>query len=133
MEKKHRTLTVLAQALFDENIIAKKQIDLRVPMLKKMITSEKHEKAFLGGTERLVGITHPELVPAISAILVEYYQNDLVTEETLKAWGGKASKKYVDLKISRNVRKSAEAAMKWLDEAESEEEEEEGSTEEESE
>jgi len=123
MEKKHRTLTVLAQALFDENIITKKQIELRVPMLKKMITSEKHEKAFLGGTERLVGVAHPELIPAISTILMQYYEYDLIEEDTLKAWGGKASKKYVDLKVSRNVRKSAEKFMTWLEEAESEEEE----------
>lgn len=122
MEKKHRTLTVLAQALFDENIIAKKQIEGRAALLKKMITSEKHEKAFLGGTERLVGVAHPELTPRISIILQQYYEYDLIEEDTFKAWGGKASKKYVDLATSRKVRKSAEKFMQWLDEAEEEEE-----------
>lgn len=41
IEKRHKTLTVLAQAVFDENIV--KQIDGRAPMLKKvkiLLTSE---------------------------------------------------------------------------------------------
>ncbi|KAH7359596.1 eukaryotic translation initiation factor-like protein 5 [Pyrenochaeta sp. MPI-SDFR-AT-0127] len=120
IESKHRTLTVIPQALFNEKIV--KQIEGRAPMLKKMITSEKHEKAFLGGTERLVGNDKPELVPQISAILLKYYENDLITEEVLKAWCAKASKKYVDLKTSKSVRKSAEKFKEWLENAESDEE-----------
>lgn len=122
IEKKHRTLTVLAQTLFDDRIV--KQIDGRAAMLKKMITSERHEKAFLGGTERFVGNEKPELVPQVSAILLKYYENDLISEEVLKAWGSKASKKYVDLKISKSVRKSAEKFLEWLETAESDDEEE---------
>ncbi|KAF2191534.1 hypothetical protein K469DRAFT_697188 [Zopfia rhizophila CBS 207.26] len=120
IEHKHRTLTVLAQTLFDEHIV--KQIEKRSAMLKKMITSERHEKAFLGGTERFVGNEKPELIPQVSAILLKYYENDLVSEEVLKAWGSKASKKYVDIKTSKNVRKSAEKFMEWLNNAESDEE-----------
>ena len=124
IEKKHRTLTVLAQTLFDENMI--KQIGKRAPMIKKMSTiSERHEKAFLGGTERFVGKEKPELIPQVSAILLKYYENDLVSEEVLKGWGSKASKKYVDVKTSKNVRKSAEKFMEWLNNAESDEESEE--------
>lgn len=123
IEKKHRTLTVLAQTVFDERIV--KQIDGRAGMLKKMITSEKHEKAFLGGTERFVGNEKPDLVPQVSAILLKYYENDLISEEVLKGWGSKASKKYVDLKTSKSVRKSAEKFMEWLNNAESDDESEE--------
>lgn len=39
----------------------------------------------------------------------------------LTKWGGKASKKYVDLSTSRKIRKAAEPFMKWLEEAEEEE------------
>lgn len=120
IESKHRTLTVLAQTLFSEKIV--KQIEPRAPMLKKMITSERHEKAFLGGTERFVGKEKPELIPQVSAILLKYYESDLISEEVLKAWGSKASKKYVDIKISKSVRKSAEKFMEWLENAESDEE-----------
>lgn len=88
-----------------------------------MITSERHEKAFLGGTERFVGNQHPKLVPEVPKILLAYYQEDLITEVVLKNWGSKASKKYVDLATSKKVRKSAEPFLEWLENAESDEEE----------
>jgi translation initiation factor 5 len=90
-----------------------------------MITSERHEKAFLGGTERFVGKEKPKLIPVVSAILMKYYENDLISEEVLKAWGSKASKKYVDLPTSKSVRKSAEQFIKWLNEADEEDSDEE--------
>jgi len=119
IEHKHRTLQVLAQCLFDDQIV--KQIEGRAAMLKKMITSEKHEKAFLGGLETFVGERKPNLIPSVSPILLKIYENDLVSEETLKAWGGKASKKYVDIATSRKVRKSAEKFIEWLETAEEDE------------
>lgn len=123
IESKHKTLAVLAQTIFDENIV--KQIPARAGLLQKMITSDRHQKAFLGGTERFVGVDHPELIPQVSAILLNYYQEDLVEEEVLKAWGQKASKKYVDIATSRKVRKSAEKFLEWLDTAESDDDDEE--------
>ncbi len=86
-----------------------------------MITSERHEKAFLGGTERFVGKEHPNLVPQVPKILLAYYQGDLVSEAVLKSWGSKASKKYVDLATSKKVRKAAEPFLEWLQNAESDE------------
>lgn len=122
IESKHRTLTVIPQTLFTEKIV--KEMDGRAPMLKKMITSEKHEKAFLGGIERFVGIDKPELIPQVSSILMKVYENDLVTEEVLQGWCAKASKKYTnDIKVSKSVRKSAEKFKEWLDTAESDEDE----------
>lgn len=121
IENKHKTVAVLAQTIFDEKVA--KQIPNRAPLLKKLITSERHEKAFLGGTERFVGKDRPELVAQMPAILLGYYQNDLVSEDVLKSWGSKASKKYVDLQTSKKVRKAAEPFLNWLETAESEEEE----------
>ncbi|TIA85796.1 putative eukaryotic translation initiation factor 5 [Aureobasidium pullulans] len=127
IETKHKTVAVMAQTIFDENIV--KQVEARSSMLKRMISSEKHEKAFLGGFERFVGMEKPELIPQVSAILLQYYQNDLVSEETLKAWGSKASKKYVDLATSKKVRQSAQKFIEWLETAESDEEDDESSDE----
>ncbi|KAI9893450.1 MAG: hypothetical protein M1814_006747 [Vezdaea aestivalis] len=120
IETKRHTLEVLARTIFDENIV--KQVPKRSGLLKKMITSEKHERAFLGGTEAFLGKDHPTLIPNTSAILMVYYQEELVSEETLKKWGTKASKKYVDLAISKKVRKSAEKFIEWLETAESDDE-----------
>jgi translation initiation factor 5 len=123
IETKHRTLTVIPQTLFSDKIV--KQIEGRAPMLQKLITSEKHEKAFLGGIERFVGNDKPELIPQVSAICIQIYNNDLVSEEVFKPWCQKASKKYVDLKVSKTVRKSAEKFYEWLCQEDSDEEEEE--------
>lgn len=123
IETKHKTCAVLAQSIFDEKIV--KQIEGRALLLKKMITSERHEKAFLGGTERFVGQDHPALIAQVPAILLGYFQNDLVSEETLKAWGAKASKKYVDIATSKKIRKAAQPFLEWLENAESEDESEE--------
>lgn len=85
-------------------------------------TSEKHQKALLGGIERFIGFRgkdNPKFFDQTSAILAVLYQEDLVTEEVFKPWGTKASKKYVDVQTSKKVRKSAETFLKWLEEAES--------------
>lgn len=123
IEKKHRTLQVLAQTLFDEKIV--KQIPARAALLKKLITSERHQRSFLGGTERFIGKDHPELIKSVPNVLMTYYNEDLITEEVVTKWGSKASKKYVDATTSKKVRKAAEPFLTWLAEAESEDEEDE--------
>lgn len=90
-----------------------------------MTTSERHEKALLGGTERFLGITKPALIPQTSVILIQYYQEDLISEEVAKAWTAKASKKFVDLSTSKKIRVAAKKFAEWLDEAEEESSEEE--------
>ncbi|KAL8752882.1 MAG: hypothetical protein Q9184_005594 [Pyrenodesmia sp. 2 TL-2023] len=122
IETKHKTLNVLAQTVFDDDIVA--QIPKRASMLKKpqMITSERHQKALLGGTENFVGKQRPNLIAAVPKILLAYYQEDLVTEDVLKSWN-KASKKYVDIGTSKKVRQAAKPFLEWLENAESDEEE----------
>jgi len=117
IEKKHKTVVVLVQALFTENVIA--EVPLYVGLLKKMITSEKHQKALLGGVERLVGITHPELLAGsgVPKLLMTLYQADLIEEAVVTQWGTHVSKKYTDKDTSKKVRKASEPFLKWLEEA----------------
>ncbi|OTB20159.1 hypothetical protein K445DRAFT_51161 [Daldinia sp. EC12] len=127
IETKHKTVLVLVQTLFDENILT--QIPKRAAMLKQIITSERHEKALLGGLERLLaaqGKEYPELLTSdkIVKILHQLYDKDLVSEDVIKKWGSKASKKYVDLATSKKIRRAAEPFIKWLDEAEEDSDEE---------
>jgi translation initiation factor 5 len=79
-----------------------------------MVTSEKHQKALLGGIERLVGIAHPELLTnsGVSKILMSLYQADLIEEEVVRQWGTHVSKKYVDKETSKKVRKASEPFLK---------------------
>lgn len=118
IETKHKTPAVLVQTLFDDSIV--KQIPKRAGMLKKMISSERHEKSFLGGTERFIGTRlkeDPDFVKQVTPILMAYWDNDLISEEVVKKWGLKASKKYTDLATSKKVRKAAEPFLNWLETA----------------
>jgi len=87
-----------------------------------MVTSEKHEKALLGGVERFIGLRgkeNPEIYKETPKILMLLYNDDILPEEAITKWGTKASKKYIDLSTSKKVRKSAEPFLTWLAEAES--------------
>jgi len=122
IESKHRTLLVLVQTIFDTDKICA-QIPKRAPMLKRLVTSERHERALLGGTERFIGLNgkdHPDLYQQVVKILQLYYHFDLISEEVVTKWGTKASKKYIDLATSKKVRKAAEPFLTWLAEAEEE-------------
>lgn len=77
-----------------------------------MTTSERHQKALLGGIERFVGVNHPDLIPAIPKILMAFYQTDILEEEVVKQWGTHVSKKYVDKETSKKVRKASEPFLK---------------------
>lgn len=115
IEKKHKTVQVLARSLLTEDAI--KELPPLLPLFKKMVTSEKHQKAFMGGIEALVGIDHPDLIPAIPKFLMHFYQADILDEEFIKSWGTHVSKKYVDRETSKKVRKASDPFLKWLDEA----------------
>jgi translation initiation factor 5 len=77
-----------------------------------MTTSEKHQKALLGGLERLIGLSYTSLLPSTPKILMALYQNDLIEEEVVKAWGTHVSKKYVDRETSKKVRKAGDPFLK---------------------
>ncbi|KPM46229.1 putative eukaryotic translation initiation factor 5 [Neonectria ditissima] len=122
IEGKHRSVLVLVQTIFNENIAT--QIPKRASMLKQFVISDRHEKALLGGTERLVGTLgkdHPDIYQQVVKILQLYYHYDLITEEVVTKWGSKASKKYTDITTSKKVRKAAEPFLTWLAEASEEE------------
>lgn len=92
-----------------------------------MITSERHEKSFLGGTERFIGARSKDdadFLKLVPKILHAYYEHDLISEDVVTKWGSKASKKYTDIATSKKVRKAAESFLTWLETADSESEEE---------
>ncbi|KAE9385633.1 hypothetical protein BT96DRAFT_960714 [Gymnopus androsaceus JB14] len=98
IEKKHK--------LFSPRTVLT-EIPQYAPLFAKTITSEKHQKALLGGIERLVGLSHPDLLPA----------TDILEEEVVTQWGTHVSKKYTDKETSKKVRKASEPFLKWLEEA----------------
>ncbi|KAJ6623947.1 domain found in IF2B/IF5-domain-containing protein [Mycena sp. CBHHK59/15] len=114
IEKKHKSVLILV-TIFSEDVVA--EIPNYAPLLKKMVTSEKHQKALLGGIERLVGIAYPALLPQVPKILMALYQDDILDEEVVTQWGTHVSKKYTDKETSKKVRKASEPFLKWLEEA----------------
>ncbi|KAK0204860.1 domain found in IF2B/IF5-domain-containing protein [Desarmillaria ectypa] len=122
IEKKHKTTVVLVQALFTTDVLA--EIKKYTPLFAKMVTSEKHQKSLLGGIERLVGLTYPNLLPAVPKILMALYQADVLDEEVVTQWGTHVSKKYVDRETSKMVRKASEPFLKWLEEADDDDDDE---------
>ncbi len=127
IEGRHHTLQVLAQTVFDDKIIANKEIEKRSALLTKMVTSERHEKALLGGIEAMIGNggdAQAALIQAVPKVLHQLYENDIVSEEVITKWGSRASKKYTNKETSKKIRKASEPFLKWLEEAEEDTEEE---------
>ncbi|KIY69096.1 hypothetical protein CYLTODRAFT_489215 [Cylindrobasidium torrendii FP15055 ss-10] len=121
IEKKHKSVLVLTQALFTLEIVD--EVPKYQALFAKMITSEKHQKAMLGGIERLVGMTYPDLLASVPKILMALYQADVLEEEVIVNWGTHVSKKYTDKETSKMVRKASEPFLKWLAEADDEDSE----------
>ncbi|KAG8844425.1 hypothetical protein FRB96_003060 [Tulasnella sp. 330] len=122
LESKYKACQTLAEYLFTERILT--ELPGILPVFQKIVTSEKHQKALLGGLERLVGVHYPSLIPSVPKILMAYYQADVLEEEVITQWGTHVSKKYVDKDTSKKVRKASEAMLKWLEEADDDSEEE---------
>ena len=116
-----KALTVLAQVVFDSTIL--KQIPSKSSLLKPFLKTEKDQKGLLGGLERVIGISFPELIPKTPLILKAFYDLDLLEESVLLAWSEKISKKYVEKKIAVQIHEKANPFIQWLKEAEEEEDE----------
>ncbi|CAL9734545.1 eukaryotic translation initiation factor 5 [Monosporozyma servazzii] len=112
---------VLAQALFDEDIV--NEITEHTAFFNKVFVSSDFEKNFLGGIERFLGLEHKDLIPVLPKILVQLYNNDIISEEEIMKFGTKSSKKFVPRDVSKKVRRAAKPFITWLENAESEDEE----------
>lgn len=116
--RQDKAITILAQVLFDKNIIKEEQVSKRAALLSSFILNDKCQKGLIGGIERLVALSYPELLPGVSLIFKDLYFNDLVEEEVFLGWAEKISKKYVDKKYGKLIREKAEPFITWLKEAE---------------
>jgi translation initiation factor 5 len=116
---KYKACQVLVQCIFNETIIT--QIPKRAALLTKFVTEEKHQKATLGGIERLVGTEHKDaLLKKVPTILMKLYDLDIIEDEVFLKWGEKPSKRYVDRDISKEIKKAAVPFLDWVQNAEEE-------------
>jgi translation initiation factor 5 len=117
-----KVCVVLAQIIFDTNILKENQVKKRAPLLKKFLKSEKCQKGLLGGLERFLGLepNRSTLLAKAPIVLKAFYDEDLLEEEVVLAWADKVSKKYIDKKTAAEIREKAAPFINWLREADEE-------------
>jgi len=132
LDIKDKSTLVLSELLFTENIIEEIKAN-KMLLLRFCNKNKKAQKYLLGGFEKLVGdIYKDKLLNNAMKILKQFYDEDILDEETIIEWSAKESKKYVSKEMSRKIREKVALFIKWLKEAEvedeSSEDEEEGVT-----
>ncbi|KAI8356881.1 eukaryotic translation initiation factor 5 [Mortierella sp. GBAus27b] len=115
---KSRTVTVLVQCIFTDNM--DREVKVRTPLLRKKKISEKHQKALLGGMERImITSAHTKTLMRMAPLILKaFYDNDVLEEEVILKWGEKPSKKYVSRDEAKEIRTRVGPFLKWLAEAE---------------
>jgi len=118
LDIKDRAVMVLAELLFNENILT--QIPKhRKLFLRFLANNQKAQKNFMGAFEITTGSAFPDqLIPKTAHILKCFYDQDLVEEEVLLEWGSKVSKKYVAKDVSEKIHAKAKPFIDWLKTAE---------------
>ncbi|CAF0757676.1 unnamed protein product [Brachionus calyciflorus] len=125
LEIKDKSTLILSEVLFTENMFD--EIDqYRILLLRFCNENKKAQKYLLGGYEKLVGDVHKDkLFNSAMKILKQFYDKDVIDEETIIEWANKDSKKYVSKEMNRKIREKVAPLIKWLKEAEEEDESEE--------
>lgn len=112
---------IVVQVLLGENIMT--QFSKYKVLLADLAKSVKVQKGFIGGIERIVGVTKPDLLPKLNGLLKGCYDNEILEEETIIQWHEKLTKKYTgDKDIAAKVRQTANPFIEWIKNAEEDEE-----------
>jgi translation initiation factor 5 len=83
----------------------------------------KGQKYLLHAVEALIG-DHPEIRAKIfnkktmSKILLKFYDEDIIEEDTFYTWHEKASKRFTDKATAKEIREMANEFIQWLRTAE---------------
>lgn len=112
-----KAVAIMVQALLDpaegQNIST--TFSSRLELFKRLTGTEKEQRAFLGGLERLLGLHRPELLKFLPALLQAAYNGDIIEDEAILAWHGHISKRYMDDKaVGKRVREVAAPFISWL-------------------
>ncbi|KAI8867800.1 hypothetical protein GQ42DRAFT_50824 [Ramicandelaber brevisporus] len=86
----------------------------RADLFKSFGTSDKHQRAIIGGIEILVSLVHTSLLAKVNNILMKLYEEEALSEESILKWHSKGSKRYVDKNENSAARKAADKFVEWL-------------------
>ncbi|KAJ1839593.1 eukaryotic translation initiation factor 5, partial [Coemansia sp. RSA 2703] len=120
LEKKHRALVVVIMCVFVDPATLIKDIGKRDKLLMAFGDSDKHQRAILGGFERVIEAHADKLMSKTPLVLKALYDEEIVDEEAFVEWGKKPSKKYVAKETAKQIHKAAEPFLRWLEEADEE-------------
>lgn len=125
LELKQKASVILANVLFDEKIIADKQIQAHRNLLLRFVMGDKKAQRYLmGGIEQVIQKHDGALLALSGHIVKELYEADICEEDALLAWGEKASGKYISKTFAKKIIEKAQPVLTWLKEAEEETEDE---------
>lgn len=111
----------------------------------QILTNNKNkhqQRQLLAGTEWLIGVKYPSLIPRYSILLKQLYDEDIVEEDVLLEWFYDESKNEYSMneglyitneRVFENLKESAKLFIKWLEEADEEDDGEDGEEEDEEE
>ncbi|KAJ3019802.1 UNVERIFIED_CONTAM: hypothetical protein HDU68_010502, partial [Siphonaria sp. JEL0065] len=115
--KDSKAIIILMQILFTKEMLLASQIKNHASLLHYFVKNEKAQKALLGGIETFItgeDDVKSALYTKVALILKAFYDEELLDEEVVLAWGDKPSKKYVDKKVAKDIREKAEPFLHWL-------------------
>uniref|UniRef100_A0AC34FHN5 Eukaryotic translation initiation factor 5 n=1 Tax=Panagrolaimus sp. ES5 TaxID=591445 RepID=A0AC34FHN5_9BILA len=119
LELKNKAPLLLADVLFDTDVL--NQIETHKILLYRFLKDDsKAQRHFLGGIEQLIEKNKSQLLRCAPHIVKKLYDEDLVEEEVLLAWGAKVRKLVKPFQIITRC----QPVLKWLEEAEEDSEEE---------
>ncbi|EFP00125.1 hypothetical protein GCK72_019365 [Caenorhabditis remanei] len=125
LELKQKASLLLANVLFDEKVVADKQISAHRNLLLRFVMNDKKAQRYLlGGIEQVIHKHNDELLSKSAHIIKSLYDSDICEEEVLLAWGEKPSSKYVAKSFAKKIIENAMPVLTWLKEAEEETEDE---------
>ncbi|KAJ1818194.1 eukaryotic translation initiation factor 5 [Coemansia sp. RSA 2599] len=124
LDKKHRALVVVVMCLFENPASIIKDIAKHDKVLMAFGDSDKHQRAVIGGFERVIEANMDALLAKTPLILKALYDEEIVDEEAFAEWGKKPSKKYVEKDAAKQIHKAAQPFLRWLEEADEESDEE---------
>ncbi|CAH2006351.1 unnamed protein product [Acanthoscelides obtectus] len=122
LEIKQKAPLVLAELLFDQNILAQVK-KYRLLILRFTLNDKKAQRYLMGGFEQVIAMHRDKLMSKVPGLLKVFYDMDILGEPCLVEWADKVSKKYVSKEISQEIHDKAAPFIKWLKEADTEESE----------
>jgi len=118
IETRSKTVLALVPIVFNTDKLLDRVSEYQ-PVLAKFGSTDRHQKALLGGVEKLMQ-ANPALLSKASMLLQHLYASDLLDEALVAKWGAQPTDRYVDKPFAKTLRGHAKPFFDWLATAEEE-------------